>query len=84
MKLIVGKPKKCSEVLHLFLEKEGEEVCLKAQQSDGSSYYVMSFDAKGTFHRCACVSADLGLELDSQGRIIERKAWSSLDKEIPF
>jgi hypothetical protein len=64
---------KPEEPLRLRLVRWCGGVLLRAVHADGSvlgSGAIIMIDLDGTVHRCKSVSKDLGLPLDSMGRVV--------------
>lgn len=60
-----------NKVVELYLEKEGDTVYLKGEDSDELSWYILKFFEDGTFARSLSIKKDIGITIDSLGRIKE-------------
>jgi len=60
-----------NKVVELYLEKEGDTVYLKGEDSDELSWYILKFFEDGTFARSQSVEKDIGITIDRLGRIKE-------------
>ena len=60
-----------AKVVELYLEREGNTVYLKGEDSNKSSWYILKFFEDGTFARNQSVEKDIGITIDSLGRIKE-------------
>ena len=60
-----------NKVVELYLEKEGDTVYLKGEDSNKSAWYILKFFEDGTFARSTSVKKYVGITVDSLGRIKE-------------
>ena len=78
MKFEIYKPEsKLATTTLLALSKPMEEVSIIAVDSNGDKIdcgNIIVINRDGTFRRSGNISKELGLKLDKQGRIVERKA----------
>ena len=71
VKIVVrSEEKKPEQVLELWLDTRDDEIILQARtRGDHLTWNLLTFKADGTIYRCSSLIEELGLDLDTDGRL---------------
>ena len=59
------------KTIELYLEQEDDAVCLKGTDANGLHWCILRLNNDGTFYRYISIGENVGIAVDSLGRIVE-------------